>query len=316
MNNNNHIYLLYNLSYGGFNMNRDFLIELFKIYQAHTEIGKTIFKCDKYYDENFIKKKLDKLDIEYFMNYAITGNYIINIKDKLVYYISEECANLRSNQYVIDYIFERTVLKIINNNEFTPYFYHALFQLDKDKFSSVISNQENHELIELEHISQQDIYTYKLEKKLKRNRRHRIIEDNNGNVTTDLSHITFYKNGYKIDNIYYKFNFDIDINKNNIYDILSNINNGAFLDYICFDDINGYSASLSIAKIKLGYKWEIDEYDGSESIKLSLPYEDIIDDLLNKLWNTENYDTKTKLSDKLIDKLKTLKDLSKEMYDD
>ena len=60
--------------------------------------------------------------------------------------------------------------------------------------------------------------------------------------------------------------------------------------------------------------WKISEYDGSESIKLSLPYDNIIDDLLNNIWKTEDYTFKTNLTQSLINKEKTLKDLIHDMY--
>ena len=40
-------YLLCNASHGGFSMNRDFLIELFKKYPTHTDVGKEIFTMEK-----------------------------------------------------------------------------------------------------------------------------------------------------------------------------------------------------------------------------------------------------------------------------
>jgi hypothetical protein len=307
------MYILYNSSYGGFSMNRDFMIELLKRYPPHTDIGKTIFQFGEACEIDFIKKKLEKLDIEYFMDYIIHHNNIINIKDKLIYDIRNYDTELRSNQKVIEYIFERTYFKIIQNNEFTPYFYHAIFQLDMEKFSTILTEENHNELVDLEYTTQENIYSYKIEKILKRSRRRRIIENNN--TTKDLSHIKFYKNGFKINDTYYKFTFDVNITLDNLFEIISNICDGSLLDYIFFDDINGEYATLSIQRIKCGYIWKISEYDGSESIKLNLPYEDIISDLLNKLWNTENYNTRTKLTDYLINKQKTLKELSNEMYD-
>ena len=68
-------------------------------------------------------------------------------------------------------------------------------------------------------------------------------------------------------------------------------------------------------KIKNCYKWKINEYDGSESIELYLPYDTIIEDLLNNLWKTENYVNKSILSESLINKNKDLSELKKDMYE-
>lgn len=307
-----YMYLLYNSGFGGFAINTDFLIELFKVFPPHTDIGKTIFSSPEEKTEDYIKNLLNNIDIEYFMDYAIVNYYIINIKNNLVYYLDSYNHNLRSNQYVIKYILHRTYHKIINNNEFTPYFYNAIFKLNIEQFS-ILLGENNDELIELENITQDDIYSFKIKKNIKsRNRRNRGI--NIQNPSNNLSNIKFYKNGFKINNLYYKFNFDININFSNIYEIISKIGNGILIDFICFDDINSEYSQLSINKFKSGYKWSIDEYDGSETIILNLPYDDIITDLLNKIWNTENYKEITNLSSYLIKKEKTLSDLNNDIY--
>jgi hypothetical protein len=308
----NYTYIIYNSDYGGYSMNRDFLVELFKRHPVHTDIGKKIFQFEKI-EENLLDK-LDNLETEYFLNYRITNDRIYDIINNESYYLSEHCTEFRSNPYVIDYIFERTVLKILNLNEFTPYFYRVLFQLDRDKFSTRIDDYI--ELIELENVTQESIHNYNLEIIYNRARRRRILIINNI-PNTYLTNIKFYKNGFKLinENEYYKFNFDININENNLYDILSKIDNGSLLDFILFDDINGSHSSLILDRIKKEYIWKVSEYDGSESIKLSLPYEDIINDLLNHIWKTEDYITKTNLSQYLINKEKTLKDLTHNMYE-
>ena len=289
-----YLYIIYNADYGGYSMNMDFIIELFKRYPLHTEIGKQIFKMIKLKenDINYNANSLDNLDIEYFMHYVITKAKIINTKTNEYYYISEHCTDLRANQYLIDYIFERTFMKIIKNGEFTPYFLNSLFQFDKTQFSHQITEQEAIErLIELEHLTQKEIDDYVPAFIIKRVQRRRIIEENNGQ--TFIKNIKFYKN---------------------VYDTLSDIANGALIDFILFYDINGSHALLSLDRIKKGYIWKISEYDGVESIKLSLPYDNIIEDLLNHIWKTENYEPKTNLTVSLIDKSKTLTDLAKDMY--
>lgn len=316
------MYVIYNSGYGGFSMNRDFLVELFKRHPVHTEIGKKIFKFEKINNNALHNDNLDNLDniddleTEYFLDYRITNDKIINIKNNEYYYLSEYCTEFRSNEYVINYIFERTIIKILKSNEFTPYFYRALFQLDKDKFSTRIQNDnELIELIELENVTQESIYNSNLEIIYNRTRRRRILNRNHSE-NIDLSYIKFYRNGFKLikSNEYYKFNFDININKNNLYDILSEIDNNSLLDFILFDDINGSHSTLSLDRIKKGYILKISEYDGAETIKLSLPYEDIISDLLNHMWNTKDYKIKTNLTQKLINKEKTLKELIQDMY--
>jgi hypothetical protein len=312
-----YLYIIYNADYGGYSMNMDFIIELFKRYPSHTKIGKQIFKMTKLKenDINYNKNSLDNLNMEYFMHYVITENKIINTKTNEYYYISEHCTELRANQYLVEYIFERTFMKIIKNGEFTPYFLNSLFQFDKTQFSNQITEQEAIDrLIELEHLTQKEIDDYVPAFIIKRVRRRRIIEDNNGQKF--INNIKFYKNGFKQNNIYYEYktNINVNINKNNIFDTLSDIANGALIDFIIFYDINGTHASLSLDRIKKGYIWKISEYDGVESIKLSLPYDNIIEDLLNHIWKTENYEPKTNLTLSLIDKSKTLTDLAKEMY--
>jgi len=310
----NFIYVIYNSCYGGYSINQNFLVELFKRHPVHTEIGKKIFKFIKSNDN---LGDIDDLDAEYFLNYRITNNRIINIENNEEYYLSEHCTELRANEYVINYIFERTIIKILNLNEFTPYFYRALFQLDKNKFSTKIQTEnEFQELIELENVTQESIYNSSLEIIYNRSRRRRILNRNN-NTNIDLTNIKFYKNGFKLinENEYYKFKFNININIDNIYDILSEIDNNALVDFIFFDDINGAHTTLSMDKIKKGYIWKISEYDGYETIKLSLPYEDIICDLLNHIWNSETYEIKTHLTQKLINKEKSIKDLLNDMYE-
>lgn len=315
--NSDYLYIIYNADYGGYSMNTDFIIELFKRYPSYTEIGRQIFRMKNIEenDINYNANSLDNLDIEYFMHYVITKDKIIDTKTNEYYYISEYCTEFRANQYLIDYIFERTCIKIIKNGEFTPYFLNSLFQFDKTQFSHEITEQEaGDRLIELEHLTQKEIDDYVPVFIIKRVRRRRIIEENNGQ--TFINNIKFYKNGFKQNNIYYEYNTNINtnINKDNLYDALSDIANGALLDYILFYDINGSYASLSLDRIKKGYIWKVSEYDGAESIKLSLPYDNIIDDLLNHIWKTKNYKPKTNLTSSLIDKSKTLTDLAKDMY--
>jgi len=307
----NYTYIIYNSCYGRYLMNRDFVVELFKRHPVHTEIGKKIFKFKQLNNNLDDLDDLDDLETEYFLNYRITNDKIIDIENNKSYYLLENCLNFRSNEYVINYIFERTIIKILKSNDFTPYFYRILFQLDKNKFSTKIQNEN--ELIELENVTQESIYNYSLEIIYNRSRDRRIF-NRNIDINIDLTNIKFYKNGFKLinENEYYKFNFDININIDNLYDILYKIDNRTLLYSILFDDINSINTSLAIDKIKNGYIWKILEYDGAESIKLSLPYEDIISDLLNNIWNTESYNLKSNLTQKLINKEKSMKDL---LYD-
>ena len=311
----NYTYIIYNSDYGGYSMNRDFLVELFKRYVMDKNIRDKLFNFENKNNNNDNLNE-DDLETEYFLNYRITNERIFDISNGTNYYLSEHCTEFRSNEYVINYIFERTLLKILNSNEFTPYFYRVLFQLDRDKFSTQIQNENDLvNLVELENVSQESIHNCNLQIIYNRaRRRHILIRNNVPNI--DLTNIKFYKNGFKLinQNEYYKFTFDININQNNMYEILSEIDNGALLDFILFDDINGSHSSLSLDRIKKGYMWKISEYDGSESIKLSLPYDNIIDDLLNNIWKTEDYTFKTNLTQSLINKEKTLKDLIHDMY--
>ena len=321
MTENDYIYVLYNGDFGGYSMNRKFIIELFKRYPENTEIGKTIFNFDSVL-ESKLEPKLEpelesesefdsdldsefKSEIEYFMHYKITKNKIINTETNKYYYISNHCTHLRANQFVIDFIFDRTLNKIINHNEFTPYFYNVLFTLNKDKFSNKIDTSNCSELFELNNTKQEDILNY-VPAEIKSKRRNKIINKFDDNIY-------FYKNGFKHDDTYYKFNFDTNITKDKIYDIIKNINEN-ILNYILFDDINDSYASLSIDKINKLYKWKISEYDGSESVILRLPTEDIIEDLLNYIWKTEKYEKKSILSDILINKTKNMKELHNDMY--
>lgn len=306
-----HIYILYNDCYGSFSMNEDFIIELFKRYPESTEIGGTIFEMKDIKNENDINNK--DLNIEYFIHYKITEDKIINMQTNKYYYISPFCTELRDNQYVIDYIFERTFMKIIKNNDPTPYFYNALFELDKDKFSTEISAVQAGELNELEHIKQKDILDFVQNIITIGSRHRRRHRQNQNNIIKIKDNIYFYKNGFKQNDTYYKFKFDMNITKDNLYDIISTIDE-SILDRILFDDVNGSNSSLAIRKIKKIYKWKISEYDGSESVNLNLPTDDLIDDLLNKIWETEDYKPKCILTELLINKNKNLKELKQEMY--
>jgi hypothetical protein len=308
-----YIYILYNDCYGGYSMNEDFIIELFKRYPESTEIGGTIFKMDDIKNENDINNK--DLNIEYFMHYKITKNKIINMQTNKYYFISPFCTELRDNQYLIDYIFERTLMKIIKNNDPTPYFYNELFQLDKDKFSQEITAEQIGELIELEHIKQKDILDFVPEIITIGQRHRRRNRQNQNNIINIKNNIYFYKNGFKQNDTYYKFKFNMNITKDNLYDIITSIDiDENLLNRILFDDINGNNSLLSIIKIKKIYNWKIREYDGTESVILNLPTDDLIDDLLNKIWETKDYKPKCKLTELLINKNKNLKELKQEIY--
>ena len=348
-----YIYVLSNACFGGFGMRPKFIVELFKFYAHNPEILSEIFdirkieenfdlqtKIDKY--NNVIKDKCDEdnsyednsdddaddvygynKNIEYFLDYVIIKSNIYNLKNNTYIHISPYCTELRSNQYVIDYIFERTIKKIINNDEFTPYFYNFLSFYEPEKYCTKLENNQINELIDITSEFENDILTYDIltydiltyninnNKRIKKRRNRHIIENKNNNITD----YKFYKNGIKkiSEKSYYKFNFDTNITKDNIYDIFEKYD--FILENILFDDINYTHASLMCEKIKNCYKWKIHEYDGSESIELYLPYDTIIEDLLNNLWKTENYDNKSILSESLINKNKDLSELKKDMYE-
>lgn len=329
-----------------------FLIELFKFYAHNPEILSKIFNIQKI-EENFdLQTEIDKYNnvnkdksdendnkinddvynfddgscdynknIDYFLDYVIIQNNIYDLKNNTYIYISSHCTELRSNQYVIEYIFERSVKKIINNNQFTPYFYNLLSFYEPAKYCTKLENNQIDELIDITSELENDILSYNINNnKPIKNRRNKNIDD-----------YKFYKNGIKkisdntptsllgstLDvkrNSYYKFNFDTNITKENIYDIFKKYD--FILENILFDDINNNCASLMCEKIKNCYNWKIHEYDGSESIELELPYDTIIEDLLNNLWQTENYVNKSILSEFLINKKKDLSQLKKDMYED
>jgi hypothetical protein len=334
-----YIYVISNACYGGFGMRPRFLIELFKFYAHNPEILSKIFnirkieenfdlqtKIDKY--NNVIKDKSDEdnsdddeddddvygynKNIEYFLDYVIIKSNIYDVKNNTYIHISSYSTELRSNQYVIDYIFERTIKKIINNDEFTPYFYNLLSCYEPAKYCTKLENNQIEQLIDITSEFENDILTYNINNKkpLKRRIKRNIIEKNK-----NIDDYKFYKNGIKkiSENSYYKFNFDTNITKDNIYDIFEKYD--FILENILFDDINYTHASLMCEKIKNCYKWKINEYDGSESIELYLPYDTIIEDLLNNLWKTENYVNKSILSESLINKNKDLSELKKDMYE-
>ena len=237
-----YIYVLSNDCYGGFGMRTEFIIELFKYYAHNPEIISEIFNFEKI-KENFnlqIKiKEFDTIDkdyeeeedednfnygkynknIEYFMDYVIIKNNIYDIKNNTYIYISPYCTELRSNQYVIDYIFERTIKKIINNDQFTPYFYILLSFYEPKKYCTKLENNQNEQLIDITSEFENDILTYNINnnKPIKKYHKHNIIENKNKNIDD----YKFYKNGIKkiSENSYYKFNFDTNITKDNIYDI-------------------------------------------------------------------------------------------------
>ena len=300
-----YIYILFNSANGGYSMNHEFLIELFKKFPSNTDIGKKIFNMEK--KENINHQDENDLDIEYFMHYKITDKYIIDTTNNEYYYIDKYCTHLRNNQDIINYIFERAYSNIIENNEFTPYFYNALVQFEKNTYLKEVSTEyAESNFIELNYVSRTDIYNF-IPIKIMNHRRRRHIIDNN--INRIPSNIYFYKNGFKENDIYYEFTFDININKNTLYEILSPISNCGLLEYILFNDINSYGSSLSIEKINKAYDWKISEYDGIESVIISLPYKNIITDLLNHIWKTENYQNKTIFAEQLINKSHTLSDL-------
>ena len=330
-----YIYVISNACYGGFGMRPRFLIELFKFYAHKPEILSKIFNIRKI-EENFdLQTKIDKYNsdirdnsdddddvdddvygynknIEYFLDYVIIKSNIYDVKNNTYIHISSYSTELRSNQYVIDYIFERTIKKIINNDEFTPYFYNLLSCYEPAKYCTKLENNQIEQLIDITSEFENDILTYNINNKkpLKRRIKRNIIEKNK-----NIDDYKFYKNGIKkiSENSYYKFNFDTNITKDNIYDIFEKYD--FILENILFDDINYTHASLMCEKIKNCYKWKINEYDGSESIELYLPYDTIIEDLLNNLWKTENYVNKSILSESLINKNKDLSELKKDMYE-
>ena len=331
-----YIYVISNACYGGFGMRPRFLIELFKFYSHNAEILSKIFNIRKI-EENFdLQTEINKCksddicsdddddddvygynkNIEYFMDYVIIKNNIYDLKNNTYIYISSNCTQLRSNQYVIEYIFERSVKKIINNNEFTPYFYNLLSCNEPAKYCTKLENNQIEQLIDITSEFENDILTYNTNnninnnKPIKKRKNRHIIKQN-----INIDDYKFYKNGIKkiSENSYYKFNFDTNITKDNIYDIFEKYD--IILENILFDDINYTYASLMCEKIKKCYNWKIHEYDGSESIVLYLPFDTIIEDLLNNLWKTENYVNKSILSESLINKNKDLSELKKDMYE-
>ena len=56
----------------------------------------------------------------------------------------------------------------------------------------------------------------------------------------------------------------------------------------------------AIAVVPLGYDYEIEEYDGSESIRVVFPYKEVIADLLD-FYRTGNKQFKSKFTQKVID---------------
>ena len=308
-----HIYVLYNSCYGSFGMNRKFSIELFK-YVCDTANMTEIFDIDKLnttkeevlkkikdYDKEYDNKEYD--NVEYFSDYMITEKKIYNFINNTCIFISQYRTDLRSNQFIIEYIFERCVKKIIKDDNFTPFFYKFLSKIKPEIYATKLESSETTQLINLDLSLLEEInkfsYDHKLLKRL---------------TNTDVLNIQYYKNGIKINDDYYKFKFDTNINRDNIFDILDNLQGNEIRDYLFFHDINYKHSELRIEKIKSCYEWSIHEYDGQECVIIKLPYVKIITDLLNKLWNTENYDKQTILSDDLINKIKTLEEMRKDMY--
>jgi hypothetical protein len=309
-------YVLYNTCYGGFSVNTQFLIELFKHAYTENKIA-DIFKIEKLEKtKEEILQKIQKNDdydsdidgdnIEYFSNYIITQNKIYNFDDNTYIYISPYNDQFRSKQFVIEYIFDRCIKKILKDNNFTPFFYNLLSKIKPEIYANIYDEKEQNysDLIYIEPSLLEEINSFSCE--------HKILKRLKN--VDDIHDVKYYKNGIKINDKYYKFKFDTNINKDNIYDVLNSLDYDEFINYLLFHDINGGHADLSIEKIKTCYDWNIREYDGQESVIVKLPYEKIIHDLLNKLWNTENYQPQCILSNELINKIKTLEETKKEMY--
>jgi hypothetical protein len=75
----------------------------------------------------------------------------------------------------------------------------------------------------------------------------------------------------------------------------------------------GYS-KLHVAKVPLGYKYQIHEYDGMESVKVMIPYKEIIQELLDYIKNQD----KTKLNSltqKLLSEEVTIQNLYNKICD-
>jgi hypothetical protein len=285
------------------------MIELFKYCHENNIIDKFYTHKElKETKENILRDEPDE-EITYYLNYVLTGNYVYDFNNNKSYYICTYRYDLRSHQVLIDYIFERGIRKIIVDNTFTPYFYNVLLRLDFTKYcDEIVDPKLSDELGDLiDSALYENIINFKFENKLPRHFKKDI----------DFKNYIIFKNGFKFNDKYYRFKFDTNITKDNLYDILNEIDkDNTLLDFILFDDINDKHSDICIDRIKLCYKWEIDEYDGKESVIPKLPYEDIIEDLLHKLWKTENYSDKSILTNTLIDKTHTLKDLKNKMWKD
>jgi hypothetical protein len=235
---------------------------------------------------------------------------IVDIIDRILYdftnnkkyYLNSYKTDFRSNQSIIYYIFQKGVDKIKKNNIFTPYFYNLLLLLNINNYCDEIENDKTLEIIDSNMYD--EIINFKYKTKLPRS------------LNKDIDHTKYicYKNGLKFNEKYYKFNFDFNITKDNIYDILKKIDNEEnLINFILFEDINDKYSYIKIEKINSYYDWHIHEYDGNENVIQKLPYKKIIEDLLNKLWKTENYINSSILTDTLVDKTKTLKELNHDM---
>ena len=303
-----HQYVLYNTCYGGFAVSQKFLIELFKYAYDNNKIS-DFFKIEplKTTKEQIIEelKEYDEYNnAEYFQDYMITEEHIYNFKNNTSIYISPYNYNIRSKQFAIEYIFDRCCKKIVKDDNFTPFFYQFLSKLKPTIYGIKIEDSDINQLVNIDDNLIENINTFDFQHKIPR----KLL-----NNDSKYDEIKFYKNGVKINEDYYKFKFDINLNKNNIYDILYNIDEDLF-DFLLFYDINDKHSKLSVEKVKTCYDWSIHEYDGREDVMLKLPHDKIIEDILNKLWKTENYINKSVLTDSLIDKVKTIKELNEDKY--
>lgn len=303
-------YILYNTCYGGFAVSRKFLTELFKYAYDNNKISEffrtKMLKTTKNEIIEELKEYNEYDNVEYFHDYLITEENIYNFENNTEIDISPYNYNIRSNQFTIEYIFDRCCKKIIFDDNFTPFFYYFLSKLKPTIYGTKIENTDINQLVDIDHILTEQIDNFVPQYKTEKIPKNLLNNDK-------IDNIKFYKNGIKINEEYYKFKFDTNINKNNIYDILYNINEVLF-DFLLFYDINDRHSKLSVEKVKTCYAWSIREYDGKEDVILKLPYDKIIEDILNKLWKTENYINKSVLTDSLIDKVKTIKELNEDKY--
>ncbi len=294
-------YLLLNTCYGGPSYKMDFVKEIFYKFPPNTDIGKKLFPPTKPHNDNnlIIHKLFFKNDGYTYFNMGLAkveyeqesklsdstmssdttdsdndnensnSNYIFETTTNTHYYLSPYNSSWYKNQQLIQYIMHRKDNQIISEStgKFTSDFYKLLdYSLcNYIEFNNTIDTNADTNNLD-NHIIQLD-YTKELKYR-----------------QTELFKLTIFPNNYLektiynenqelIKTVFGKFTFDESNWRH--HEIAHKIYSKIYLTDVC-----GSLCKFQICRFDSELTFNINEYDGSESVSVELPNDKIITELV------------------------------------